>query len=61
MRYRTIAKSPDTGRLDRAEGRKAVIALRERHWVSARPGTGTMVARETPAVPYGTRPPGTSR
>ena len=52
MRFRTIKKSSDTGRLDRAEVRAAIVALRERRYTPMA-GYGVMQAAETPLVPYG--------
>ncbi|HKP77323.1 MAG TPA: hypothetical protein VJT67_17455 [Longimicrobiaceae bacterium] len=52
MRYRTIKKSDETGGLDRAEVRAAVIAVR-REREAALSGSPMQVARETPRVPHG--------
>ena len=60
MPFRTIKKTSDTGGLDRALVREAVIRLRERKRAAAalpryavRPGAGVLVARERPLMPYG--------
>jgi len=60
MPFRTIMKTGDTGGLDRARVREAVIRLRDRKRAAAarpgytvRPGTGVLVAREQPLIPYG--------
>jgi hypothetical protein len=60
MPFRTIQRTNDTGGLDRARVREAVIRLRERKRAAAahssyavRPATGVLVARERPLVPYG--------
>ena len=60
MPFRTIKKTSDTGGLDRALVREAVIRLRERKRAAAalpryavRPGAGVLVARERPLTPYG--------
>ncbi|HEX5727546.1 MAG TPA: hypothetical protein VFX98_18885 [Longimicrobiaceae bacterium] len=53
---RTIKKSPETGRLNRAEVREFILSLRERREAAAssqpRPA-GAMVVRERPLKPYG--------
>jgi len=63
MSFRTILRTGDTGSLDRGHVREAVIRLRDRKRAEAgappsryryRPGTGVMIARERPIVPYGT-------
>jgi len=62
MPFRTIMRMGDTGGLDRGRVREAVIGLRDRKRAEAgpplsryryRPGTGVMIARERPIVPYG--------
>ncbi|MFL5539497.1 MAG: hypothetical protein ACJ8J0_10925 [Longimicrobiaceae bacterium] len=62
MPFRTILRMGDTGGLDRGRVREAVIGLRDRKRAEAgpplsryrlRPGTGVMIARERPIVPYG--------
>lgn len=62
MLFRTIMRTGDTGGLDRGRVREAVIRLRDRKRAEAgppvsryrlRPGTGVMIAREQPIVPYG--------
>jgi len=53
MPFRTIMKTGDTGGLDRARVREAVIRLRDRKRYAIRPGTGLLVARERPLIPYG--------
>jgi hypothetical protein len=60
MRYRTITKFPDTGRLDRAEVRAAIQAARERRY-EPRAGYGALMLRETPRDRYGERPHGGAR
>jgi hypothetical protein len=65
MRFRTILKTADTGGLDRALVRQAVIRVRDRReaaaaaarWGSYRPGTGVLIARECPIEPYGVARP----
>ena len=68
MPFRTIMKTGDTGGLDRARVREAVIRLRDRKRAAAarsgyavRPGTGLLVARERPLFPYGEAAPAESR
>lgn len=62
MSFRTILRTGDTGGLDRDRVREAVIRLRDRKRAEFgaplspyryRPGTGVMIARERPIVPYG--------
>lgn len=62
MLFRTIMRTGDTGGLDRGRVREAVIRLRDRKRAEAgpppspyrlRPGTGVLIARERPIVPYG--------
>jgi hypothetical protein len=51
MRYRTIQKGSDTGRLNRAEVRAAIVAVGERR-KAARSGSAVQEAPETPRVPH---------
>ena len=60
MPFRTIMRTGDTGGLDRARVREAVIRLRDRKRAAAalpgytvRPGAGVLVARERPLILYG--------
>lgn len=49
MRYRTIKKGSDTGRLDRAEVRAAIVAIHQRR--DAARNSDVVEARETPQAP----------
>jgi len=51
MRYRTIKKGSDTGRLDRAEVRAAIVAIHQRR-DAARSRSGVAEACETPRAPH---------
>jgi hypothetical protein len=61
MHFRTIMRAGDTGGLDRDRVRDAVIRLRDHKRADAArlspyrmpPGTGVLIARERPIVPYG--------
>jgi len=60
MRYRTIMKGSDTGRLNRAEVRAAIVALYERR-KAAQSGSPVQEACETSHEPTGKQLPGEAR